>query len=183
MLKTLRETSAFVRLLKKSRGGYCFFEQQLNETYKNSLTRKIVKKIWDRIKTYFGYSFLGKVTEIEDKDSVVILNESRVARWLITSYKKWKLKIISYLNISITYSFKEELKKEFNFFPIRTTSIVAVVAILTNTIFSLLLKKEIGLFGWIMRGLVLFIGLSGLSSQDSWEDIKKTSFFLKRISK
>lgn len=151
--------------------------------YQESQAHRLIKEFCVGTKINFKYSFLGKITEIKEEENFAMVKSSLVIQWLIDLYKKWKLKIISYLNISTIYSFEEELKKEFNFFLIRTTSIVVVVAILTNTIFSLLLKKEIGLFGWIMRGLVLFVGLSGLSSQASWEDIKKTSFFLKRISK
>lgn len=183
MLRALIKTSLFVLLLKKIWKNYSFIENWLDRIYQESQAHRLIKEFCVSTKINFKYSFLEKITEIKEEENFAMVKSNLVIQWLIDLYKKWKFKIISYLNISTTYSFEEELKKEFNFFPIRTTSIVAVVAILTNTIYSLLFKKEIGLFGWIMRGLLLFIGFSGLFCNVDWKNLKETSFVLRYMDK
>jgi hypothetical protein len=179
MLKTLLNMSISFKLLTNLWGRYCVFEQWLGETYKNSQMHKTIQGLRDKIKLYFRYSFLGSLTEIKEEENNVVLEESKVVRYLINSYKKFKLKVISCSGTSRIGSSLGEIIKGLYFFPIKNLSIIIGVAILTNTIFSLLLKKEIELFGWIIRGLVLFVGLSGLFCNATWEDIKKTSSILK----
>jgi len=183
MLTTLKETSIFVRFLKESWQRYCFFEEQLNETYKNSQTYRITQGLKNKIKVYFRYSFLGTISEIKENENNIVLEESKIVRYLINSYKKFKLRAISYFDTSIARSSLNELTKELYFSPIKNLSIIIVVAILINIIFSILLKKEIGLLGWFIRIFFLLIGLNGLSSNATWEDIKKTSYFIKQQNK
>ena len=181
MLMELIETSIFISLLRKFGKVYCSVERLLLEASKNSRTCCLTQELWDKIKVCFKYSSLEKIAEIEIKD-IIVLNESKVVKWLINLYKKWSYKIIFYLKISrINYSV-EQLKKKLHFLPVKTASIIIVTAILTNVIFSLLLRREISLLDWIIRGLLMFIGLAGLFCNSDYESIKETSWFMKYIN-
>lgn len=182
MLRTSKETSVFVRLIKKLWRRYHFFKLQLDEIRKNSQMYRITEGLRAKINLYFRYSFFGKIIEIKiKKEEDMILNESRVVVWLINLYKKWRYKIISILKLSKTITSMDLLKRESHLLPIKIGSIITIVAIFTNIIFSILLKKEIGLFGWFIRISLLLIGFSGLSSNATWEDVNKTSYFVNRI--
>ncbi len=97
------------------------------------------------------------------KEIYIGLDKSKIVKWLINSYKKLQYKTSPFLKTSIINSSIEELKKECHFFRIKTLGIIIVAAVLTNISVSIILKKEIGLFGWIIRGLFLSLGLISLS--------------------
>lgn len=162
---------------------YCFTIDWLDRIYINSQIVRLIETFWEGAKINFKYSFLRKITEIKEENNLVIFDNSRFVRWSLDIYKKWKYRLVNYPRISTTMDSIQEIKKGLYFFPIKTGSIIVVTVISVNILLSILLHKEIRLLGWIMRGLVLFIGLNGLSSQANWEDIKKTGFFLKRINK
>jgi len=183
MARVLIETSGFVSLLKKINKRICYIEQRLEETYKNSLTHRAVKRIWDKIKNYFKYSFLGRIAGIKEKDNVVILYNSKFAIWLLRVYKNSKNWIVGYLRTSIFVNSAGELKESLFFLPVKIVSTILITAILINIFLFLLFDKEIELLGWILRGSLFFIGLGGLFCNANLHDIKITSLVLRYIGR
>lgn len=183
MLKILIENSIFVLLLKKLGKGYYYVEQWLDQTYKNSQINKIIKKIRNGLKVCFIYSFLSKISGINEEKDITILDQSIFIQWIINLYKKWRQKLIFYLKSSKIYSLEEQLRKEFYSLPVKTISIIVTVTVVTNIFFSIFLRKEIGLLGWILRGLFLFIGLTGIFCNANWQGLKKTSLVLRYLER
>lgn len=183
MFEVLAETSKFVSSARKLQRGYCNFERRLDGVYKNSQIYIIVKKNWKTIKIYGGYSFLGRITEPkEEKGDIAIVNNSAVVKRLKNLSKKWLYNLVFYFKISKSGNLLEQFKKDFYTLPIKTLTTIIIIVITTNIIFSILLKDEINFLGWILRVSLLFIAYGGLSSYLAWENIKKTSYFIRYMN-
>jgi hypothetical protein len=163
------------------RKDYCFITDWLKKRYKDSQTYRLIKVFWEGTKINFRYRFLGKISEINKENNSVILNNSRFIRWVLNLSNIWKYRILNYAKTSIILESVKEIKKEVYFSPVKISSIIIVTAILTNISFSILFNKEIGLLSWVIRTLLFFAGLAGLSSNATWEDVKKTNFILKYL--
>lgn len=180
----LLETSIFLSLFKKTHRNFCCTEDWLNEVYKNSQIYTIIKKSWATIKIYGRYSFLGRRTELkEEKGDITIVNNSVVVERLKNLSKKWWYNLVFYFKIGKSGNLVKQFKKDFYTLPLKTLSTIIIVAVLTNIIFLILFKKEIGLFDWIMRGLLLFTGISGLNSRVDWPNVKNSSIILRSVLK
>jgi len=112
----------------------------------------------------------------------MVLDNSKSVKWLLSLYKKLKKKTNDYTQTSRIISFIQQLKKEFYPLPLKTFGIIAVVGTSTNIFFSILNKKELGFLSWVIQGFIIFIGLDGFFSNATWQDIKKTSYFLRCIN-
>lgn len=94
---------------------------------------------------------------------------------LLDVYETCKERTIHYSGTSIV----AKLIKKIYFFPVKTISIILVTVILINIFFSIIFNQGIGLLGWIVRVLFLFIGLGGgVFCNASWQDLKKDSFII-----
>lgn len=186
MLRALFKTSSFLLLLKMTRKIYRFMEGWVDRIYKESQTHRLIKISWEGINVNFRYSLLGKITEINNKDNLVILSNSKFVKWFLGVYKTCGERAISYLRINIVTStvmgWIGEAKKELYFLSVKTSSIILVTIISTNIFFSILLSREIGLLGWIIRMSFLFVGLAGLFCNARWKDIMRTSYFIRKMN-
>ena len=179
-LSKISETSIAVSLFKYFYKWYGYIEQRVNYIYFNSQTDRLLNIFSEKIKICFRYSFLGRITETKQINSLV-LDNSLVVQYLTNFYKKWKDKITNYLKTSLTISWAKDTKEELYFLPVRMIGIIVVIAIVVNVFLSLALQKQIGLWGWLMRGLFLFVGISGLFCTADWLAIEKSSIFLRKI--
>ncbi len=180
MLKIIIRNSLFISLLRKTLEALSSIEQWLDKVYYDSQTYKIIARFGNGARINFKYSFLGRISEIFEERNIIILDNSMLAKWLLNLYNKWKLKIAGYTRTSRAMDQLVSVKRDIYFSPVKTGSIVVVAAILINIIFSVLLSEKIVLIGWIIRLIFLFIGLSGLFCNVDWEEVKKTSFLLKK---
>ena len=178
-LNKISETSIVVSLFKYFYKCYSRIEQRVNYIYSNSQIAGFLSIFWEKTKLCFRYSFLGRITQIKEANPA-LLDNSRAARYLINFYKRWMNRIIRHSKTSSTVSLAKDTKEELYFLPVRMIGIIVVVAIVVNVFLSLVLQKEIGLWGWLMRGLFLFAGVSGLFCQADWPAIKKSSIFLRK---
>jgi len=173
-------TSITILLWKHIYKRYSFTAQRVSYIYHNSLTHGLINRIWEKIKICFRYSFLGRITETEQITSG-ILDGSRMAQYLVSFCKRWMNKITQALNASSTIDLAKDTKKDLYFSPVRVTSIIVVIAITTNVFMSIILQKQIGLWGWLMRGLFYWIAVSGLFCKADWPTVKRNSVFLRKI--
>lgn len=158
----------------------------LDKKYLDSRAYRLTRVFWEGTRNNFRYSLLGRITEIKEKDNLEIFNNSRLLKWSLGKYKNLKSynnRIIKRLKTTVIFSSVQAIKKEFRLSPLKICGIIGVTAILINTAASLLLKKEIGLLGWSLRVIFLFLGWSGLFCNASWKDTKRTSFVLKYMNK
>lgn len=183
MLKTLIKTSSFVQLLEKVCIIYSSIELRLLKIYKNSQAHRLIQNFKERIKVFFKYSFLGRIAEVKEEENSLVLTESRVLVYMINAYKKYRNKARQCLITSRNYILVGQTQRSLYSSPLRTIGIILAVAVFTNIIFSLLFGKKIELIGWVMRGLLLFAGTSGLNSRIDWPTVRENSAILRLISR
>ena len=179
-LRGISDTSIAVSLFRYFCKWYRSLEQRISYIYHNSQTHSLISGFWQKTKTCFRYSFLGMITETEEANPVV-LDDSRAVHYLISFYKRWKDKITCYLRTSLTIGLAKDTKEQLNLSPVKLISIIVVTTIMVNVFCSIVLQKQIGLWGWLMRVLFLFAGAAGLSCQADWPVLKENSVFLRKI--
>lgn len=174
------DASITILLLRCASKWYGYIERSVIDIYSHSQTHKLLSGPRTKLKTYSRYSFLGRITEIKQTSSVVLVNSCTVQS-LINFYKRWKNKMFYYLRDSLSTELAKDTKKELYFSPVRIISLIIVTTIVVNGALSFILQKQIDLWGWLIQGLFLFAGISGLFCQVDWPTVKSSSIFLKRI--
>ncbi len=174
----LIKTSRFIEIFDKLS---IFLERGLLDMFRGSRVCGFIQHCKERIKFFLSYSVLGRLSEIKGGDRDFILAQSLVILWVVNIYKIWKQRIMQYIITSKSYSLFKEIEYNFKSSPLKTINIIMTSAVLVNVFLSLLIKQKISLFGWIMRGLFLFIGISGLNLNVDWQELKSSSVFLRLI--
>ncbi len=177
------KTSILIRIFKKLSLLRCSIRGGLDKIYLNSRICSLIVVFREVVTVNFRYSLLGKITELREEDSRGILENSRFIRRLTHLYKACKEKALIYEKTSATLELAKETGKELHFLSVKKFSVIAVIAILTNSIFSIFADKEMGLLGWTTRGALLFAGISGIFCNVGWQAIIDNSMFLILIRK
>ena len=176
-------TSLTVRFLKNIRQGYLDLENGLDRIYQNSRIYKSGQALWLGSKTNFRYSFLGRLTDIENPGNPAILENSGLVNWIIRVYNRSKERTSSYSRGSIIAGNLKILREELQALPVKTGGIIISTAILTNIIFSIFLDKEIGAWGWLLRLLLLSAAGAGIFCNVNWNELKTTSRVINYLNK
>lgn len=179
-LRDISNTSIILSLFRNFYRWYSFREQKLVSVYHDSKTCRLTRGFYGGVKVCFRYSFLGRITETEQTSSGV-LDKSRTVQNLINLYLRWKDKIIRSLKASSTIKLAKGTKKELYFSPMKIISIIIITAITINIFLSIVLQKQIGLWGWLMRGLFLLAAVLSLFCTKDWSTVKKSSIILKKM--
>ena len=161
------ETSIFISLLKKGWEGYSFIEWWWGQVCKDSCVYRLSGEFWKRVRVCFRYSFFGKITEISQPGiaTFAIFNNSRTVRYLAMVPKRVKEWNVKYLKMSSIVDCTEKIKQQLYFLPIQTISIVIVTALIVNMLLSVMLQKQLSLWGWFARAVFLFLAIAGLFSK------------------
>lgn len=179
-LREKRNTSIIVSLFIYSYRWYKYVEQKLTDIYRHSQTHILINRFWIKTRIYFKYSFLGKITEIKQPISGV-LDSSRVVQYLINFYKRGKDRRIQYFKTSSMSDLAKETKEQFISSPLKVINMIIVIAITGNLFLSIVLQKQISLWGWLVRGLFLSAGIAGLFCKADWQTVKRNSIILRKI--
>lgn len=134
------------------------------------------------MKNNFVFRFLLKCSEVGERGNLLNLYNFRLIKRISDFYKKLRFEILNYVKSSIFIKSAEELRKELYLLPLKTTGTILIIAILMNIFLIVLLNKEIGFLGWASRGLFIVIALCGIYSDLTWDEVKKTSNFLKPVN-
>ena len=180
-INRILETSIIVSFILYVYGIYISIERKIDDVYKDSVLYRLISEFSERIKIYFKYSFFGRITEINQEENSLILDSSKVVQWVMVSYKKNMDKIVNYSNMSSVSGFAGQIKSEFDLLPVKTGGIIVVIAVLVDIILSIMLQKDVSLLGWIVRGVLLFVGAGGIFNSASWDEIKNTSIALRYL--
>lgn len=111
--------------------------------------------------------------------SMDIYQNSLIVRHLTAFYKKSADRVINYLRNGPMAAFLKDTKIQLRLFPVRTTSTVLVAAVAVNMLLLSVLGRQINLYGWLMRGLLLSVGIAGLSCKADWPTVKANSIILR----
>jgi hypothetical protein len=118
-------------------------------------------------------------------DNIDILRNSVLFKWLLGIYSAVRCGIGGCLKTSIMAVYAIRLAHKLYTSPVKAASIAIVCAIVSSAFFDSFLThsahKEIWLFGYIIKAMLLFTGLAGLFCHASLNDIISTSRFMKWI--
>lgn len=181
-MKWYFESSIFLRQFRNLKMIYSILEEKTSSMYLDSLTHRLIKKVNETIKICFRYSFLGKITQIRETKPA-LLDDSWVVQYLIHLYKRWKYKITHYLGNSSAANLVKDAKEELYFSSVRMLSLIIIITILINAILSVILQKQMDLWSFFMRILLLFAGTAGLSCEADWLTVKENSVFLRKLQR
>lgn len=175
------ESSIFLRCLKKVGQVYLAIEEKLSSVYLGSLTHQLIVKTAESIKIGFEYSIFGRLTEIDEDISKNFLETSKATKIALNRMKNLKDKLIAFSDTSSSVTSTRSIKCDFFSKPLKVGGIIVITTIMTNLFLSIILQKQITLWGWVMRGILLFIGISGLFCNAGWPTIRNYSLILRKL--
>jgi len=180
ILREISDASIVISLVRYFNRLYSQLEQKLTYLYYNSQIYSFTKGFKEKIKICFIYSYFGKIIN-EKQISLKILYSSRVVQYFMNFYKKWKNMITQFLKTSLMVGLAKDTKRQLIFSPVKIISMIVIIAFAVNVFLILVLQKQIGLWGWLIRGLLLFVAISGLFSKADWPTVKRSSVFLGKM--
>ena len=174
------ESSIFVRYLKylkKIRLWFLAVEEKISSVYLNSFTHRLIARAAESIKVGFKYSVFGRLTEINENVSRNFFETSRTIKILLNWIRNLKNKAMGFSTTSGFVISSRDMKHTFILRPLKVGGIIVITTIMTNLFLSIILQKQITLWGWLMRVLFLFIGIGGLFCNIDWPTLKTSSIF------
>lgn len=184
MLKYLIDSSITMLGLRYFYKKYQNILKIFRNIYKNSYFYKWIDKFLRRIGIYFQDSLLlARITQEIKALDLTILENSRFGQYMVNLYIRYKIRFNYYLTTSELKSFTCKTQEEICFSPLKAISIIAIIAVITNTALSALLKNNIILWDWLLRSLLLFLGASGLCYNVDWHTLKENSLIIKLVTK
>lgn len=161
---------------------YVYINKRISYIYLNSKVSKILFKSKEKIKIYAMNCFMVKITEFQEID-ISIFKSSNVLRYLIIFFTELKSKLRRYFSLSLTGIVLKFILLRLNSFFFKIICLFFFIVIMCNIVeYGFFYRQiDIGVCGWLMRGLFLFINVSGLFSKTNWSDIKLNSIFLKKL--
>lgn len=158
-----------------------FINKRVNCIYLNSKVHMILFKSKEKIKIYEMDCFMVKITEFQEID-ISIFKSSNVLRFLINFFTELKSKIVRSFSSSLTGVLLKFTLLQLNSFFFKIICLFFVIVIMSNIVEYGFFRRQIdiGVWGWLMRGLFLFISVSGIFSKTNWLEIKPNSIFFKR---
>ena len=172
-------TSFIFSLFKKIYKVYLFLAKVIGKIFRHSQTYRLGKIFYEGTKISFKYSFIARVTD-EEGSFRLNFGDSKLMCWAL---EFWKYKILHYWGLSVFASSVLIVRKKLRFFSLQSIGLIIFVATLTNIFLSVLFIKKITALDWVMKIVVLFIGLAGLTGDVHLADLEKASFALSKINK
>lgn len=160
---------------------YFYIERGLIQAYLYSLTHRRINCLLQYLKNIFSYSFLGASPEIKQTGSRVILENSCIIKCLFSFCRKYSARTVDYFHSCLILKTAKDIKSKWNSLSVSTISVFMVISLSFNIAFSLILKKEVGGWGYLMRGLFLFAACAGAFYKELPSDLKANSILLTQI--
>lgn len=180
-IEQITDTSICISLVRDFSSWHSHVERVVLGLFKQSQLYKVIEIFQQQAKERFSYFFKKKDFRRKLESDLTSLYNSKIITWLLIIAKTWKNRIPNYLISSTTVNSTKELRKELFLSPLKTINIIIVAAILSNVSVAMLVNKRIEPLGWFSRVCFLFIGVRGVFSDVTWQDIKQNSYFMKYI--
>jgi len=178
MRRDIFDNSLSVKSAKNSIGKYRIFENRVEELCESSFLIYIVRAGGSAFKRCLRQSLLNKITCQGDGPGTSFA-DSEVVGLSSRAVKKVNGRMADYFRASEIYFFIRSLIADLRMDILRTLTIIGITALIMNVIISMMMKIEIDLSGWLLRVAFILVGLAIITGASRWEDVKKTSFFVK----
>lgn len=115
------------------------------------------------------------------------LKDSCLYRISSEIYDGLKGQIVNCLGTSFLVKYSTKLASGLYCLSARSIGVIILILVVSNIILYNILRcfedVEIGLFGWIVRGILLFVGFAGIFCKARLKDLRETSLFVRWIDR
>jgi hypothetical protein len=174
------KNSIFLKCLKKLGQVYLVIEEKVSSVYLSSLTHRLIAKTAESIKNGFRFSVFGRLTEINEDASRNFLQASKTTKIALDGMRNLNDRLIVFSTPSSLVTSIKSLKCDFFSKPLKVGGTIVITTITANLVLSIVLQRQITLWGGVMRGLLLFVGISGLFCNTDWSTLKTSSVLFKK---
>lgn len=185
MLKNLTETSISISTIRYPYMKFKDGIKILTDISKDSYIYMLTAKLSERVMAWSQYSYSsGLINKITDEGSLNISESSVLIRYIIGLYRSSRMRINAYLNnTSELVNFIHESKTEIESSPFDALSIIALIAIITNAVLTIILKRRIILQDALFSISFFFLAIVYLSLRLNWQSVKQESFIFNLFAK
>lgn len=185
LLKNLKETSISISAIRCPCIKFKQGMKILTDISKDSYIHMFTAKLSERIMAWSEYSYSSAlIHKITDEPRFNISESSTFIRYLIGLYRSSRIRFNAYLNnTSKLVNFIHESKAEIKSWPFDSLSIIAVIAIITNTVLTIIFKRRIILQDAILSIVFFFLAIAYLSLRLNWQSIKEDSLIFHLFAK
>lgn len=170
---------------------FFLFRKETSMVWQDSRIKKSIREFLHSVKNAFRYSFLSFAITFFDSGFNRVLNYSRFINLVFKIGGITFDRIDRYTKKSLWFKLGQEIANKICLAPVRTTSSILVIFLLSNLLFLSLsaiaaysnsrfsfIKPELNFFDWAVRGILLILGIVGISYDVPWEELKKTSIVI-----
>ncbi len=175
------ESSAFLRYFKRTRQTYLAIEGKIASVYLSSFAHGLIGKTAESIKIGFKFSIFGRLTEINEDASRNFFQTSKATKIFLNWLNYLKNVTIRLSVTSNCVTSTKTLRQALFLSPVKIGGIIVITMIMTNLVLSVILHRHIALWGWLIRGLLLSIGISGLFCNADWLTLRNSSLILRKF--
>ncbi|MFH1593080.1 MAG: hypothetical protein ABID09_00095 [Candidatus Omnitrophota bacterium] len=175
------EESLIILAIRGLRSGdyISFLHKWVDSQLKASKTSLLVRKLSNVINTCLESSLIGKVIEIDRGKGESILSYSLFANRAIRISNSAKRRVTAFFRNSGTLKLIDNSEKILFIESIRILGAIIVISVTTNLGLLILLKRDIGFIGAVVRSGFIFAGVSGLLCDASRADIRRSCLSLR----
>ena len=182
MTNNLVLRSKSVRAVKNLLKDYSYFEDRIEGLYREGFFYKRIEMFRDAFKQYIQESYLTKIIG-EKEVSPLSISDSKIVGRLIRIVDVKKVRASAYFKHSKIDEFIHHVKTDSHRNSVKTISMIAVTALVTNMAILISLKIEISPLSWIMRITFMLLAAVILLSSIRWKDIKDNSILVRLFIK
>lgn len=185
VLKNLKETSISISVIRYLYIKFKDGMEILTDISKNSYIHMLTAKLSEKIMAWSQYSYSSAlIHRITDEPSLNISQSSTFIRYIIGLYRSSQIRFNAYLNnTSELVNFIHKSKTEIKSSPFDSLTIIVVIAIITNAVLTIILKRKIILQDVILSISLFFLAIAYLSLRLNWRSIKEDSFIFNLFAK
>ncbi len=160
---------------------YCLLEEGIEKICRNSEIYSTAELILHKIKDFLKTSFVCNAADLIGSEHSQVLDDSRVITRISHLCKRVNKKILTDLDGSGTIGLLREIGRGLYFNFLQGAGVIMVTAVIISSIQSILARQSMDVLGWSIRAGFFFAGIAGLFSEAGWNDVSKTSYFLRLL--
>lgn len=173
--------SNFLRIFTIAWRLYSRFVAIVERSFKSSFFVESIWRFLVSIGIYFNNSFIFRAADMKPKEDII--RESFFIAGFGKSYKRFESLLSGLARQSAFRDIFAESLHEFYFSPVKAVSILILVSIGVDALFSLFFHRGIDTWGWVFRISAAFLCLDAISCGADWAAVKGGSRLLDLLGK
>lgn len=173
--------SIFFGILRTAWRSYSWLAETIEGFCKNSVLIRFFWRSLILIAVSLDNSFLFRAADMKPKKNII--KESFFISGFVRFYKRFESLLSELAGQSAFRNVFTESLHEFYFTPVKTISLLILVLVGVDTLFSLFFQRGIVTGGWVFRISAAILCLNTVSCGADWATVKGGSRFLDLLGK